>query len=790
MRKLYKLVFAGIIIIILLTTPLKSTDITTLIKKGNYDKIKTLFKDNSYNILLERLKNYKVISIKKSGENSFTLNLLKNDRGKIVNFSYRLTKDSKIEALSSVEIINPFFIIKKVKKFALKNKNLKISDAKIYIKKANLYIISSSFFPILIKGKINIIVEPSDNEEKKHFIHLFKKPYKKFKVKWIIISAFDFKDKFNEIIKNESPSFLQENALDKNLLEKFKSIFGFNLEGIKNTGFLLNEKSENLLIFPYKRNKILTFKFDKTAYPDTQLFGLNFKKILLDYNSLKTMKILSGLSLSKISAINLNLLFADNMKDYFAREKIFFKEPTNKLSMNLPKYIKITRVSSKNNKVSYYKALIKIFLKSKFSMKEMEIDFTSHFLENDETDFYFSERKKISERYIFSKKPFYFFGRNSNYYLKDNLDFTEFKLNIGTKTKITCLGGGKKSDNNTFFSKSTKGMPIVCGDFEFIKSIKSGGLNINIYSDFIPNNSLKKEINRLSFIYPKLKHMFGSLDLKKLNIVITHEHNLSGSSYQGLIIIKIPKRKKTFYYPSSPVKFTIDLTDFLIHELAHQWWGGIVSWLSFRDMWLTEGFPQFSILEYMEKEKPKQFEKILKDMSKSVKKYYEYGPIAYGKRIGNWEGKPNAYFSIIYNKSALILYMLKELMGEKEFFLRVKNILKIYKYSSISTATVIYNLTKKKPLLNKFLRDWVFRRELPIIHYKINSHGNKIQIELRQLNSEPFIFPLYIKLFYKNRAEIKKLVVKQKKEFFTINLKENPLSIKIMEDYITPIIIK
>src|SRR5207244_13330477 len=37
---------------------------------------------------------------------------------------------------------------------------------------------------------------------------------------------------------------------------------------------------------------------------------------------------------------------------------------------------------------------------------------------------------------------------------------------------------------------------------------------------------------------------------------------------------------------------------FIAHETAHQWWGGIVAWRSYRDQWLSEGFAEYSGILY------------------------------------------------------------------------------------------------------------------------------------------------------------------------------------------------
>ncbi len=788
MRFLKKILIL-IFILIFSSIQLISTNLIDLIKSKNYSAIRENFEDSSYKPLLKILRENKLLSIKKRSDTSFLISLLKNDRGKIIYFTFKKGKNNKLKELTSIELINPFFIIKVSRIYRVTKKRIKIGDAEILISKANLFILSSSPFPVILEGKIKIKNFPSSDEEKKHFIHLFGKPYKIFKVKWCILSAFEYEKDLNKIL-NKSPILRKKKTINKKVLKIFKNIFGFSAEGTNEIPFLLNERSENLIIFPYKKSKILAFRFNKITYPDTQLFGLNFKKILLDYNKLKSMKLMGAGEFTKISEIKFEILLDKNFKDYYAKEKLYFKHKISKLSISLPNYIKIRSIYTKNNKVSYYKALNKLFIKTQKPMKELELNFSSHFVENDETDFYFSSVKKVDRTYMLTRNPFYFFGRDSNYYLKDNLDFFKFTLKFKKQPGFKCFGGGENTNKNTFYSDSIKGMPLACGKFSLINKLNSKTQLFRIYSDFIPNHSVKKEIYKVTKIISFLNNIFGKLNIRSINILLTQEQNLSGSSYQGLLILKIPKRKKTFYYPSSPVKFTLNLTDVLVHELAHQWWGGIISWASFRDLWFTEGVSQFAVIEYLQKNSSEEFRKAVKIMNKSVKKYYKFGPILYGKRIGNWEENTKAYFSIIYNKSALVFFMLKEIIGENLLFNNLKNLLKKHKFQSITTAVFLNEIAGKNKIAREFLRDWIYKRELPIIHVKTKINGNSININLFQLTSKPLIFPLYIKITFRNKKIIKSVLIREKKEKIVLKFKEKPLTVKIEENYITPIILK
>ena len=49
----------------------------------------------------------------------------------------------------------------------------------------------------------------------------------------------------------------------------------------------------------------------------------------------------------------------------------------------------------------------------------------------------------------------------------------------------------------------------------------------------------------------------------------------------------------------------------IAHETAHQWWGDLLSWKSYRDQWLFEALANYSALMLLESESPSQFHMIM-----------------------------------------------------------------------------------------------------------------------------------------------------------------------------------
>lgn len=109
---------------------------------------------------------------------------------------------------------------------------------------------------------------------------------------------------------------------------------------------------------------------------------------------------------------------------------------------------------------------------------------------------------------------------------------------------------------------------------------------------------------------------------------------------------------------------------FIAHETAHQWWGNIVAWRSYRDQWLSEGFAEYSGILYTgQRDSPGAKNDLLGQLRSSLKdppitltglgkgRLVDVGPIILGHRLSTSKTL-GAYQTLIYNKGALVLRML------------------------------------------------------------------------------------------------------------------------------------
>ncbi len=181
---------------------------------------------------------------------------------------------------------------------------------------------------------------------------------------------------------------------------------------------------------------------------------------------------------------------------------------------------------------------------------------------------------------------------------------------------------------------------------------------------------------------------------------------------------------------------------FIAHETAHQWWGDVVAWRSYRDQWLSEGFAEYSGLLYTGlRGSMSDRNDLLGNMRRSLReppvtrtglgkgRLNDVGPIILGHRLSTSKTF-GAYQALVYNKGALVLRMLHFLMSnpasgdDQAFFAMMTDFVNQYRdgFASTDDFRAVANahfaktpIAQKYKLqdLNWFFNQWVYQSGLP-----------------------------------------------------------------------------
>jgi aminopeptidase N len=232
-----------------------------------------------------------------------------------------------------------------------------------------------------------------------------------------------------------------------------------------------------------------------------------------------------------------------------------------------------------------------------------------------------------------------------------------------------------------------------------------------------------------------------------------------------------------FEYGKDP---TIDLVS---HELAHSWFGNMVTCKNWAELWLNEGFATFMEAAYREK----AFGKIdyLRKINEDARSYFGYEASAKNKRgLYNQFAKPDdsIFDEVTYQKAGVVLHMLRSEVGDEVFWKALNLYLNRHRFGNVETKdlqAVFEEVSGKK--LDLFFKQWVYGAGYPNFSikqsYKRSSKILKIDIEQKQTDFPTFVMPLAIEIATAKGTRTEKLQLDRKSHSFQIPLEGEPISL-------------
>jgi hypothetical protein len=186
------------------------------------------------------------------------------------------------------------------------------------------------------------------------------------------------------------------------------------------------------------------------------------------------------------------------------------------------------------------------------------------------------------------------------------------------------------------------------------------------------------------------------------------------------------------------------------HEAAHQWWGDLITWSSYRDQWFSEGLANYCSLMMVQEKNPAWFREIMNgyrddllDKNKDGVSPMDAGPVTLGVRLLS-SHSPEGYEAISYGRGTWLFHMLRTMLldaaaqeppqkrrngsGPDEPFVRaLRKLRQRYEGRSLSTREMFDVFAEDLPAslryegkasLDWFLVGWVNGTALPRLELK------------------------------------------------------------------------
>ena len=233
----------------------------------------------------------------------------------------------------------------------------------------------------------------------------------------------------------------------------------------------------------------------------------------------------------------------------------------------------------------------------------------------------------------------------------------------------------------------------------------------------------------------------------------------------------------------------------IAHELAHQWWGDLVTMRTWEDIWLNEGFATYSEVLFVE-----HFLGL--DPGEVMSRSYDDGEIfgALGGTV-TAENRDDPFDDRggIYTKGGWVLHMLRHLVGDEKFFRALKDYRARHEFGNGSTGELREAFERQYgQSLDWFFQQWVYAPGRPL--YKVSSeltgpdgsgaHTVKVTLKQKQSIAIPgraqsvFITPLDLTVHFDDGTTETRVVMNDsRKQKVSFTVSKRPTSVGVDEGH-------
>lgn len=209
------------------------------------------------------------------------------------------------------------------------------------------------------------------------------------------------------------------------------------------------------------------------------------------------------------------------------------------------------------------------------------------------------------------------------------------------------------------------------------------------------------------------------------------------------------------------------------HELAHQWFGDLVTAISGEHHWLQEGFATYYAL--------------LAEKEVFGESYYYWRLYEYAQELKDQDRNnqgtsllnPKSSSLTFYKRGGWVLHALREKVGDSAYNEAVKNYLNKYQFKNVNTSNFISEVEKScQTDLNSFVDLWINSEKFPYdAAYELLMKSSFIQeYEMVDCEASNSKCDYYLKSNVSDQAKIK--IIKQRPDLITSDTFKNSIEVR------------
>jgi hypothetical protein len=305
-------------------------------------------------------------------------------------------------------------------------------------------------------------------------------------------------------------------------------------------------------------------------------------------------------------------------------------------------------------------------------------------------------------------------------------DYATARIRMDVPAELNAVTGGRLVSSRVEgerriveYQLDQKGKYISIAVGRLVEGGTATAGSTTIHSFAVPRQrpDLNRRVDEARAILTYFETLFGPVPYPEMNLVVIERSTPGGHSPPGMIVLAERPALLRRQLRDDPASFWDIPGFFLAHELAHQWWGHGIAPENYHERWLSEAFAQYAAALWVRQSRGEPtFRSVLARMNKWALRMTDEGPISLGYRLGHVRGDPQVFRAVVYDKGALVLHLLRLIVGDDGFFTALKRIQADHRFTPIGThdlqAALEATVTTS---LSQYFDAWIDDTTLPTL---------------------------------------------------------------------------
>ncbi len=326
----------------------------------------------------------------------------------------------------------------------------------------------------------------------------------------------------------------------------------------------------------------------------------------------------------------------------------------------------------------------------------------------------------------------------------------EFEISVMTPPGMTAIsntipiatheheGGYKVVDFSPTPKMSTYLAAFIVGEFESLEKKSKNGTIVRVSAVKGKGHQGKFALDcSVKFLEFYEKYFDIPYPLPSLDLIAIPDFEVAGMENWGAITFREAALLFDPDHSSTSTKQQVALV--VAHEIAHQWFGNLVTMEWWTHLWLNEGFAsyiEYVALDHVFPEWDMWTQFSAHDLARALRLDALKSTHPIEVEVHHPDELAGIFDAVSYSKGASIIRMLAAYLGEKDFRNGLSYYLKKHSYGNASTAHLweAFEKISKKPV-RRIMQMWTSVGGHPVI--TIEKKGTKLQLSQERFFSSP-----------------------------------------------------